>query len=402
MDVFDFLTTGSNQVRLVMTDSYGAQATRTVTITVESFLLEWNLGNTEKNIGDLVVYVTPTGSGSKVLHLFVDGTEYETRTVTTSGRRIDFTIPLSVGAHTISVYGTMTLSGVTLTSETLTAEIAEVSETSGTTVIAARLVESEFDQYTTLAIPYRVVNPTMNPASVDFLVNDQVIATETVDQAEHLWSYRATESGTLKLGIRCGSAAWSKTVTVNDLSAEISEVTDNLALKVDPNKITDLDAFNFNGATIKVSNNFDNHNGGLQTDADGNRCIKIMKGDRMTINYNLFGTDARINGRDMKFIYKIENASDFDGEAIKCKNGNIGLVISANGAKMTTEQTSIDLPTCEGYKTELELNIEPDSENKIMMFWEQGTPSRAVVYASNDNFKQTNPVASQLDQIHVM
>lgn len=392
MDLFDYLTTGSNQVRLIMTDSYGAQATRTVTITVESFLLEWNLGNTEKNVGDLVVYVTPTGSGSKVLHLSVDGNEYETRTVTTSGRRIEFTIPLSVGAHTISVYGTMTLSGVTLTSETLTAEIAEVSETSGATVIAANLVGIEFDQYTTISIPYRVVNPTMNPATVNFLVNDQVIATETVDQAEHLWSYRATESGALKLGIRCGSASWSKSIQINDISAEIAEVSDNLALKIDPNKITDLDAFNYNGATIRVSSNFDSHNGGLQTDADGIRCIKVMKGDRLTVNYNLFGTDARINGRDMKFIYKVENASDFDGEAIRCKNGNIGLVISANAAKMTTEQTSIELPTCEGYKTELELNIEPDSENKLMMFWEQGTPSRAVTYASNDNFKQSSPV----------
>ena len=392
LDVFNYLATGSNTVKLVMTDSYGATATRTLTITVESFILEWNLGKTEKNTGDLIVYVTPTGSGAKILHLLVDGTEYQSQTVTTSGRRIEFTVPLAVGAHTVSVYGTMTLSGVTLTSDTLVSEIAQVSESSNQTVIAALVTQKEYDQYSTINIPYRVINPSVNPASVTFLVNDEVLNTDSIDQTEHNWSYRAMDSGDLKLSIQCGSATWSETFTINALSSDISEITDNLALKIDPNEITDLDAFSYNGATITVSENFDSHNGGIQVDENGVRCIKVMKGDRLTVNYNLFGSDARINGRNMKFIYKVENASDFNGEAISCKSGNIGLVISANHAKMTTEQSTLDFPACEGYKTELELNIEPDSENKLMMFWEKGTPYKPVVYASNDNFKQTTPV----------
>lgn len=392
LDVFSYLATGSNTVKLVMTDSYGTVATRTLTITVETFILEWNLGNTEKNTGNLLVYVTPTGSGSKVIHLLLDGVEYETRTVTTSGRRIEFDIPLSIGAHTISVYGTMTLSGVTLTSETLTSEIAQVQEGDSRVVIAANLVNAEFDQYATINIPYRVIDPSNNPSSVSFYANDELITTEQVDQSEHIWAYRATEAGSLKLGISCRTGSWSKTVTINALSSEIGEVTDNLALKVDPNVISDLDAFNYNGATIKVSDNFDSHNGGLGIDENGVRCIKVMKGDRLTVNYNLFGTDARVNGRNIKFVYKIDNASEFNSSAISCKNGNIGLTITANNAVMQTEQTKLELPTCEGYKTELELNIEADSENRLMMFWEKGTPSKAVVYATNDNFKQTSPV----------
>lgn len=392
LDVFSYLATGSNTVKLVMTDSYGTVATRTLTITVETFILEWNLGDTEKNTGNLLVYVTPTGSGAKVIHLLLDGNEYESRTVTTSGRRIEFDIPLSVGSHTISVYGTMTLSGVTLTSEVLTAEIAQVQEGDSRVVIAAKLVETEFEQYATLNIPYRIIDPSNNPATVLFYANDELIASEQVDQAEHLWAYRATESGNLKLSIRCGSGSWTKTVTINALSSDIAEVADNLALKVDPNAISDLDAFNYGGTTISVSENFDSHNGGLSVDENGVRCIKVMKGDRLTINYNLFGTDARVNGRNIKFIYKVDNASEFDSSAISCKNGNIGLTIAANKALMQTEQTKLELQTCEGYKTELELNIEADSEHRLMMFWEKGTPSKAVVYASNDNFKQTTPV----------
>ena len=392
IDVFDYLATGSNTVRLVMTDTYGATASRTVTITLEAFTLSWNLGETEKNTGDLVVYVTPVGSGTKVLHMLIDGSEYDTREVTTSGIRQSFTLPLSVGAHTISVYGTMTLSGVTLTSDTLTCVVAEVSDSSSATVIAAKLIETEFDQYTTINIPYRVINPSANPANISFLVNGSEYATDSVDQAEHVWSYRAIDSGTLVLGIRCGSATWTKTLTINALSAEISEITNDLVLKIDANTITDLDAFNYNGTTLTVSNHFDNHNGGLVTDGNGNKCIKVMKGDRLTINYNLFGSDARTNGRNMKFVYKIENASDFDAEAIKCKNGNVGLTIFANAANMSSEQSNLTIQTCEGYRTELELNIEPDSEDRLMMFWEKGVPTKAVIYASNDNFSQSSPV----------
>lgn len=392
LDMFNYLATGSNTIKLVMTDSYGTVATRTLTITVETFTLEWNLGNTVKNTGNLLVYVTPTGSGSKVIHLILDGIEYESRTVTTSGRRIEFNVPLSVGSHTVSVYGTMTLSGVALTSEILTSEIAQVEDGSNRIVIAAKLSETEYDQYTTINIPYRVIDPNNNPANVSFYINDNLITTNQVDQSEHVWSYRASESGDLNLEIRCGTSSWKRNITISGLSSEISEVTDNLVLKIDPNSITDLDSFDYNGITITVSDNFDNYNGGLSVDEYGNRCIKIMKGDRLTVNYKLFGSDARVNGRNIKFIYKIDNASEFDSSAISCKNGNIGLSITANNAIMQTEQTKLELPTCEGYKTELELNIEPDFENRLMMFWEKGTPSKAAIYATNDNFKQTSPV----------
>ena len=392
IDVLKYLATGSNSVRLVMTDSYGATATRNITITLETFTLEWNLGDTERNSGTLTARVTPTGSGAKVIHLLVDETELETKEVTTSGRQIEFIVPLSVGAHVVSVFGTMTLSGVTLTSETLSCAVAEVSETGGQTVIAAKLVSEEVDQYSTINMPYRVINPYSNPADVTFLANGEVVATETVDQSEHVWTYRATSSGQIRLAIQCGSATWTRTVTVRELSADISEITDNLAVKIDPNRINDLDSFNYNGTTLSVNRDFDSHNGGLTTDEDGIRCIKVSKGDRLTVNYMLFGSDARVSGRNLKMIYKVENASDFNGTAISCKNGRIGLEIKANGVTMTTEQTTLDMQTCEGVKTELELNIEPDTAHRLMMFWEKGVPSGTAVYATNDNFRQASPV----------
>lgn len=392
VDVFNHLTLGSNTVKLVMTDSYGSTATRTFTITLDTFNIEWNLERTARNEGTLVVYVTPTGAGAKTIHLIVDDIEYTSANVSTSGRRITFNVTLNPGAHIVEAYGEMSSGGVTLVSDRLTCAVAQIDTSSNNVVIAANLQENEVYQYTTISIPYRVIDPSNNPTDVNFLVNGSVYSSETVDQSEHEFTYRPQTTGQLTLGITCGTVTWSKTITVSGISTDIQEITDNLALKVDPSVITDLETFNYNGVTITLSDNFDTHNGGLISDAEGIRCIKVTKGDRLTINYKLFGTDARRNGTNFKFIYKVENSSDFDADAIKCYSNNIGLQVRANDVIVSSEQSKMQLQTCEGFKTEFECNIEADSDNRIMTLWEKGSPAKAGIYAQNDNFNQTNAV----------
>ena len=392
IDVRKYLSNGANTVKLVVTDSYGASATRTTSITVDSFKLGWNLEKTVKNSGTLVVYVTPTGSGEKTIYLMVDGVEYDKTTVTTTGRRITFNVELDEGAHIVSTYGEMTSDGMTLTSDKLTCAVAQVDEDSDEVVIAALFPEGEIAQYTTISIPYRVIDPNNNPAAVKFLVNGSEYFSSNMDQSEHEWAYRPSVTGKLTLGIMCGTKLVSKELMVTGLSSDITEVTDNLVLKIEPSSMTEIENFVYNGTTIALSNKFDKVNGGLTTDNEGTRCIKVMKGDRLTINHNLFGTDARKNGMNFKIIYKIENSSKFDAEAISCYSGSIGMRINANNALIKSEQASVNLQTCEGYKTEFECNIEADSDNRLLQIWEKGTPAATAIYATNDNFAQISPV----------
>ena len=107
----------------------------------------------------------------KTIYLLVDGNEYTSTKVTTTGRRITFNVELNEGAHIISTYGEMTSGGMTLTSDKLTCAVAQVKEGSNEVVIAALFPEGEIAQYTTISIPYRVIDPNNNPAAVKFLVN---------------------------------------------------------------------------------------------------------------------------------------------------------------------------------------------------------------------------------------
>ena len=62
-------------------------------------------------------------------------------------------------------------------------------------------------QYTTLAVPYIVYDPTSLTTSITLSVNGNVVSQQTVDRTQQIWSYRVDDTGDVALEIICGSAA---------------------------------------------------------------------------------------------------------------------------------------------------------------------------------------------------
>ncbi|MGN1126810.1 MAG: hypothetical protein ACI4RI_05160, partial [Ruminococcus sp.] len=386
IDVFDFLNIGSNVVKLNITDSYGVSATRTINITVESLRIEWNLGKTLKNTSSsLSVVLTPYGAGTKTVYVQVDNEEPITTEVTVSGRKLTKEISLSHGCHIIKAYCTVEVDGVTLQSEVLKSAVAQVDVISDIPVVAVLYDTLTAKQYDVLNINHRVIDNNNNPAEVKYYVNGILYKTENIDQSEQVWSYRPTTPGTLNLKITCGDTAWENTTEVTALDIGVTEVTENLEIKVEPSSMTSLDG-------LVLSDNFDLVNGGLVTDEEGVRAIKIVKGDRLTIPFKLFADDFKVSGKEIKIIYKVDNCSDFNAKAISCKTDNIGLNIYANKVQLNSEQTEATLQTCEELKTELDINITSDTTGKLISIWEYGSPAAAKIYADGDNFAQSTPV----------
>ncbi|MCQ2499751.1 MAG: DUF6273 domain-containing protein [Lachnospiraceae bacterium] len=387
VDPFPYLTNGSNTVKLTITDSYGSIASRTFTITMENFGLEWSLGNTYKNTeATLGFYVTPTGSGSKVIYTYVDGTLYSTDNVSTSGRRMTKTITgLTHGMHFIEVYGLMDVGGSSLESQHLTCAVAQIGS-SAVPVVAVDWPVGSMTQYTNIQIPYMVVDPGNNPADVQFTVNGVIQSSVRVDQAEQIWSYRPVMSGKVTLGIMCGSTISQKELTINSIGSDVEEITDGLAIKVDPSVITDLRSWSYGDYRFSMSENFDFTNGGLQVDENGVHCIRITAGDRLTLNYPLFSGDARRTGKEAKIVYRVANSSNKEAEAISCMDSGIGLQAFANNVYLRGDQTTVTLSVCEDMKTELDINIEQDSEDRLMYMWEKCSTFAFGKYATNESF----------------
>ena len=393
VDTFPYLTKGSNAVVLVMTDSYGTTATRKFTQTLESFDLTWDLAECVKNTeAALSFYITPTGSGVKKIYTYVDDGLHSTDTISTSGRRLTKTITgLSHGSHKIEVYGELTLDGMVLESNHLIAAVAQVIVGNSTPVIAVNWPEGPLTQYTTQAIAHMVVDPENNPTSVSYLVNDVVYATESIDQSAHIWSYRPVAEGSFKLGIMVGTTIVEKTYTVGSIGADVEEILNGLDVKVEPSTITSLADWEYGDYSFTLSDGFDEVNGGLQTDEEGIHCIRIMAGDRLTLNYPIFGGDIRRTGREVKIIYTVKNSSLKETEAINCLSGGIGLSVCANNVYLSGNQTTITLSTCEDEKTELDINIQPDSGDRLMQMWEMCSTFSCDRYSASENFTHATP-----------
>lgn len=392
VNVFEFLSSGSNTVKLVITDSYGVSATRKCTITVESISLEWDLERTFKNTGTVNISLTPSGVGDKTLYIIVDDEVNSTSVISTSGYRVNKRIGgLTHGEHIIKAYCTSEVNGSVISSDVLVSAVAQVEDGNEDVVTASNFVDTEVEQFTNVTVPYRVIDPNNNPTEVEFIINNVLYNTVEVDQSEQEWTYKPTTAGELVIEMVCNDkVVWQRTITVNALATPVSEITEGLALKFDPASMTSNISFESADSTValELSEGFDTVNGGLQNDEDGNRVFVVKKGDTATIPYQLFGDDTRKIGKEIKLVYKVENCSDFNATAISCMDSGIGLQVNANSIKCTSELTSIGIQTCEGMKAEIDINIEADTKDRIIRLYEGGSHAQIQQYSETDNFTQ--------------
>ena len=396
VDVFAYLNPGTNSVRLTMTDSYGNTATRNFTVTMESFTVEWSLNDTNvANDTSMSFYITPTGNGSKSIYTKVDGTIIATDTVTTTGRRLTKTLTgLTHGAHTVEVYGEVVISGVTLESNHLKAAIAVVLAGNDTPVIAAKWPDGPLTQYTSVNVPYVVIDPTANPATIQFMEDDDELNEIEVDQTAHVWAYRPMNPGYKLAKIKRGSTVASNQYAVQAIDIDVEEITDGLVCKIDPSTISNLRTWSYGNYGFVLSQNFDLVNGGVIVDEHGIHCIRITAGDRLTLTYDPFAENAITNGLEVKIVYRIANSSSKTASGIHSLQSGRGLDCQANNVYLYGNQNSATLPVCEDEKTELDINIQQktDSSDRLMMIWEKCSTFAFKQYAEDENFRHTENV----------
>lgn len=397
IDVMPYLSKGINKVRLLMTDSRGASAPLNFTITVETFQLDWSLDDVNLiNENELSFYITPTGNGTKQIYTVLNGTAVgEPDEITTSGRRISKKLTgLNHGYYTLEVYGTVTLNGVEMTSNRLKAAIAVVLPDETDPVIAVNWPEGELHQFTGVTIPYMVIDPEHNPVDIQLMDGEEVIAEPSVDQSRQVWAYRPRYAGSRTVKIVCGNVSVQKTYTVSSIDIRAAEITTDLACKVDPSTISDLATWNYNGYNFTMSQNFDLVNGGVTVDSDGIPCIRVPAGDKLTLNYHPFASNAIDNGAEIKIIYKIVNSSDQDAVAIKCENNGAGFRCEANHIYLNGSLNSADMSVCEGEKTELDINIQKktSTSDRLMMIWEKCSSFAFKQYAADESLRHSQGI----------
>lgn len=396
-----YLSTGSNAVRISVSDIYGNSRTLAFTINVISLTLTSSFDASMAYTGSITFPYVPTGSVEKTVHFILDGTEIGHAVTSVSGRQQSFTIPAQAhGSHTFHVYFEAVIDGETVPSNGLYYDIICLEAGNTTPIISSSFRDETAEQYVTFAIPYRVYDPQSLTASVTLLVNGAELNTLTVDRTEQTWSYRPDTSGDLTLKILCTGT--SGETTTKEIKMEVSEsqieaevTTDDLALYLSAqgrsNNESNPGTWSYGDIEAQFSN-FNFKTDGWHVDEDGATVMRVMGDARLTIPYQTFKSDFRTTGKTIEIEFATRDVLNYDAVLFSCMSGGRGLEITTQRATLTSEQSTIGTQYKEEEHVRLSFVIDKKSDTKLLLCYINGILSGSVQYAEDDDFSQGTPV----------
>lgn len=410
-DLTEYVSVGDNKVLLTITHATGAVATKAWTVKVVDVRLESDFNDTKINVaGSPVNFAfTPYGSIEKTVHFILDGEEIATKTSSASsaGLSDSYLIPAQEhGTHLFETYMTAEINGKTIESNHIVKDIIWYDESSNAPVISTVYQEFTARQHETTNIIYTVYDPSTETPNVSLkstYVNENG---ETVEEYNSnivmssntaTWQYKTDVIGEHTLTITCGETTKVLTATIIELGINVSPITTGLVFDFNPVGYSNDDEnrlWSSGDIAMTVSDNFDWVNGGYQIDENGDQCFCVKAGTSAEINYELFGDDAKVNGKQFKLIFKTENVASTDATFLSCVSdpngtGKIGIEMKSQEAKIYAKTESLPLPYAEEEVVEFEFNINASSETPSMiMGYEDGVSTRPLVYDDTHDLQQ--------------
>ena len=231
VDLKPYLGKGTNKVKVRISDTYDQGKTITFNISAIELTIASSFDATQRYTSVISFPYVPTGEVEKTVHFIVDGTDIGTQVTPISGRQIKYTIPAqSHGGHSLRVYFEATINNETVRSNELYYEFISVDQLSDTVIITSSYHNTSEAQYTNIAIPFMVYDPSALTAEVRIYVNNTLVSTQTVDRTEQSYAYKANDVGTLTFRIESGGTTKTITTTVTESEIDVEPVTEDLKL----------------------------------------------------------------------------------------------------------------------------------------------------------------------------
>lgn len=370
------------------------------------------------NSDSVIVPYTVQGTGTKVVSLYLDGSQYNTTTVTRSGTTNgSFNIPMSglgAGRHTVQLMAEMEASSeLTLRSESIYFDIFKAG--SDTPLIGTKIIfkdgrifttghltpRIESGQYEQLSFEYAVYDAERTPAPMSVWQNGVDVLDVSVPRSIQKYSNRFTEQGEQRMKLVSGVTEYPFFIDVTQSSIDISEATLGLELKLSAagrsNEESDPAHWEY-GAVKTTFENVDWNSSGWTGDA-----LKLMNGAKAHIDFRPFITDAATNGCTIEVEMKVSNVTDKESDIVSCMDGSKGFLITADKAMMYTGSTK-DVEDEDGNKTTQPVGVgRPYDEDmwvkcafvvgrradgRLMELFVNGARAAADIYGDSDNFMQ--------------
>lgn len=402
LDISQYLVSGSNTVKIKVENSEGLSRTISYTVTVVALTMTTSFDDMATYTGAVVFNYTVTGTGTKTVHFLMDGVEFGSEEVTSSGRSRSYTVPAqAVGAHILTAYAEVTSNGVTVQSNTLTIGMMWVSESMSAPAIMSTFNKTTATQGEILSIPYMAYDPSSETASVTLSVlkpDGSVYSSQTltVDRTRQTWAVQEYPEGNVTFKLSCGSASVSKAVTVTASSINIEPVTDALALYFDPVGRSNLEDNPASWSSGNITASFFGVGfsaaDGWLNDTDGATLLRLLPGGQMTIPFKPFEADARSSGMTVEVEMATHNVRDYDTVVMSCLSGGRGFKIASQYAEIKSEQSDLSMQFKEDEKVRVSFVVEPRNLHRLIYVYVDGIMCGAIQYPENDNFAQSPAV----------
>lgn len=395
-DVGKYLNTGANDIEITISDAYGNSRTLKYSIEAVSVSISSYFDDSIAYTGNIPFSYTPLGEVEKTVHFLVDGKSVGTQTVTASNREQPYTIPAQAhGSHTLEVYFTATIDTYPVESNHLYYDLICYEEGNTTPIITTSFRGTSFKQYATVVIPYIVYTPGALTSAIQLKDGTKVVANLTVDRTRQTWAYKATEAGAKSLSIVCGSVVKPVSFSVTESEIDVQAETASLELYLTSegrsnNEEAPLE-WGYGGVSAELTG-FNLKADGWQSDENGDTVLRVTGDARVSIPFNIFGSDFRTTGKTIEIEFATRSVMNYDAVVLSCWSGERGIKVTAQKALLKSEQSEVFTQYKEDEHIRVAFCVEKRAENRLLAIYINGIMSGVVQYPDDDDFTQAAPV----------
>lgn len=400
IDISPYLTVGANVVKVNISDVYGNNRTIGFSVQCIQISISSTFDATTPYQGVISFPYTPVGSVAKTVHFILDGQEIGSNSTSVSGRQMSFSIPQqSHGAHTFECYFDCNINEQTVESNHLYYEIICLETMVTTPIIVSSFNTAEVAQYTVLHVDYTIYDPLSMTAESVITVNGSLAADLTVDRTQQVFTYRADDIGSMTIRIASRQMYKDITLTVTESDVHVEAETDQLVLYMASagrsNREANPDTWVYGTGQNAIEADLTDFNfvsDGWVNDDSGVTVLRVSGDARVTIPYNIFANDFRTTGKTIEIEFATRDVMNYDSTILSCMSGGRGISMSAQLARLISEQSEISMQYKEGEHVRLAFVVEKRSQNRLIYMYVNGIMSGVVQYPANDDFSQVSPV----------
>jgi hypothetical protein len=425
VDVTKYIGVGTNTVKLKVTVGEGEEMqvsslTWTVNVVQLTLTSSFNVASVINRGNTVNVPYALAGSGTKKLRCFVDGVEQEYRTISTSTGNGSFAVATSGmghGTHSVQMVAELEMAGGdAIKSNSIYFDIAVRESGKTLPVIASRfdyqdgtVIEKnghpyiparQYDNYTLI---YAVYDPKATPAAVEIYEGQNLLSSTSVAFITTRLTMRAMNPESTSCRIVCKDTVYNYELVVSKSELDISEPTDNLALRLSAQGRSNSDTNKESWTYGDIVTDFL----GFKWGGDGwlNNALRHTDNARSTVKFMPLRQPDQNADNAFAFMikYKVSEVTDDDAEVIRCvDSAGTGFIITPQGARMVTKgNSSLSMPMEPGTVYEVGFVSFPKAmegasgyelENTEMVYlYINGIMSGSVQRGTSDSIYQEDP-----------